>query len=208
MAQQRLEPKDRYVALLAGMQKREKEILFCSDDERNKRRNAYNRSIKDVSDPLFNRWSRLYGGFMRRSALTESEIELLSSSANELIPAYHYINSLVPPLYAEQEIEVRRLTTVSVECYRWLSTFKHLNESRLELFQTIDELLYCRAYVLMSGHLWREDQVELDEIIQVIDLDVTKKHGHLIAGEEVEFGDGWLIDRSAALCQQQQRVIV
>lgn len=205
--QARLEPKDQYVALLAGIQKREREVLFCSDDERNRRRNSYNWSIKDVSEKLLGKWSRLYSGFMRRKALTASEIDMLLVSANDLVPAYAYINSLAPPLYAEHENEARRLTTACVECYRWLSTLNNLSEKQLETFQTIDELLTVRAHVLMSAHLWRADQIELEEIMQVIDLDVTKRHGHLIPGEAVEFGDGWLIDRSAELCQQQQRVI-
>lgn len=207
MTQKRLEPKYQYVELLVGIQKREREILFCSDNERNKRRNAYNKNLRDVADPMFSRWSRLYSGFIRRSQLTTSEVNMLSSSGNDLLPAYAYINSLPPPLYAEQEIEVRRLTTVFVQYYKWLSKLK-LNEDQLSIFQTIDELLQVRAHTIMSAHLWREDKVELEEIFQVIDLEISRTHGHLVPGERVEVCDGWIIDRSAEQCQQQHQSVI
>lgn len=195
-----MKPLDLYPYLLKNIAKREAEIANLRKESQDKRRTDELYSIKRSGDNVIDRFdSALERLRLHREGtirLSDGDIDregyALESHGKALIACYKAIVSYRPPLWAEHEIEVRRLTSALIRYYNWLAEQANLSPKDLAIFQEIDDLLRLRLHGITLGCLWPDDKIEIEAIAAVLNIEITKTHiPYFVPNERAVSMDGW-----------------
>ena len=124
----------------------------------------------------------------------EQAAAFLLNAIHVFLEIYTIIVSCPAPRWADHEQEARRLTQALIQYYNLLATNRKLTAEQLRLFEKIDALLRARFFSINLSCLFAEDKEEIEAIGATVNIDFTRSHYVLTAGQAT-YGDGWYIDR-------------